>query len=257
LITDKDGNSYLTGSTSTNHFNSYSDSSRIETVKINSDGDPVWIRLFNNPLGDIPLSLARDHNKNVFVTGYSKTLSGNQFITIKYCPLCTSDVLLSLSQDTFCTGTSPVTLTGGFPPGGTYTGDGVSNNSFDPTAAGPGSHNIYYTFSDSAGCAATAMETVYVDVCTAADYYNPDLKLEVFPNPFSESANIEFGLTVNSSITIALLDVTGKKIKTIADGNFSEGNHHLNFSADDLPKGIYLVQLKTDLEIHTHKLIIQ
>lgn len=257
MVTDQAGNSYLTGSTFTNFFNAYSDSSRIETVKLNSEGEPVWIRLFNNPLGDVPISLTLDQHKHVFVTGYSKTLSGNQFITIKYCPTCMLDVSLSLPQDTFCTSTSPVSLTGGFPPGGAYNGDGVSNNSFDPTAAGPGPHIIYYTFSDTAGCVATASETVFVDVCTEAEYDSPDLKPEVFPNPLSETATIQFRLPENSVVSIVLVDLTGKKIETIAASNFSTGNHQLNFSGKDLPKGIYFIHFKTDFDTYTQKLIVQ
>jgi hypothetical protein len=46
---------------------------------------------------------------------------------------------------TACVETSPITLTGGSPGGGTYSGTGVSSGSFDPGAAGSGVHILSYT----------------------------------------------------------------------------------------------------------------
>lgn len=57
---------------------------------------------------------------------------------------------------------STVTLTGGIPSGGSYSGTGVSGNSFDASAAGTGTHTITYTYTDGNGCSATAMENITV-----------------------------------------------------------------------------------------------
>ena len=46
----------------------------------------------------------------------------------------------------------PVTLGGGIPAGGTYSGPGVTSGSFDPSLAGAGNHNIIYTYTDGNGC---------------------------------------------------------------------------------------------------------
>jgi len=56
---------------------------------------------------------------------------------------------------------SPVTLTGN-PSGGTFTGDGISGDQFDPAAAGLGSHMIIYTYSDVNSCGNS--DTLYTDV---------------------------------------------------------------------------------------------
>jgi uncharacterized delta-60 repeat protein len=81
--------------------------------------------------------------------------------------------------------------------------------------------------------------------------------VNIYPNPFSESANIQFSLAENSAITIELFDLQGRKIKTIKQGNFSAGTHSLKFSADDLPKGVYFLQLKTVNFIGVQKVVIQ
>jgi len=53
--------------------------------------------------------------------------------------------------DTLCIKDSPITLHA-HDPGGTWTGDGVSGNTFAPAAAGPGNHIIRYTINDGNGC---------------------------------------------------------------------------------------------------------
>ena len=60
-----------------------------------------------------------------------------------------------------------VTLDGA-PAGGTYSGPGVNGNQFDPADAGVGTHQIVYSYTDSAtGCAGTASRTVTVTTATA------------------------------------------------------------------------------------------
>ena len=50
------------------------------------------------------------------------------------------------------TNAKPFRLKGGLPLGGTYSGPGVSNGIFYPSVAGPGHHQITYTFTNSALC---------------------------------------------------------------------------------------------------------
>ena len=56
-------------------------------------------------------------------------------------------VTLNLApMDTLCESLGAVALSGGNPPGGTYSGVGVSANQFNPTTAGNGIHAIKYVF---------------------------------------------------------------------------------------------------------------
>ena len=62
----------------------------------------------------------------------------------------------------FCT-TDPIqTLTQGSPSGGTYSGPGVTGNSFSPTSAGAGTHSIKYKVSNSNGCSDSVIVSVKV-----------------------------------------------------------------------------------------------
>lgn len=53
-------------------------------------------------------------------------------------------------------------LTGGEPAGGTYSGTGVTNGYFDPAAAGIGSHEIKYTYTDANGCTSSMIRPLKV-----------------------------------------------------------------------------------------------
>ncbi len=72
------------------------------------------------------------------------------------------NVTLSLGFGSVCTGAAAVTLSGGMPMGGTYAGPGVTGTTFDPAIAGVGTHNISYTFTDSAGCTESDTNTIQV-----------------------------------------------------------------------------------------------
>ncbi len=56
------------------------------------------------------------------------------------------------TQDSLCVNSAQITLTGGFPAGGVYSGTGVTANQFDPSIAGVGTHMINYFYTDIFGC---------------------------------------------------------------------------------------------------------
>ena len=62
-----------------------------------------------------------------------------------------------------CNGSSPVTLSGGTPGGGTYSGPGITNNVFNPAAVGIGTTTITYTYNDGNGCSGNATSSITVN----------------------------------------------------------------------------------------------
>ncbi|MBI5218023.1 MAG: gliding motility-associated C-terminal domain-containing protein [Bacteroidia bacterium] len=72
------------------------------------------------------------------------------------------DVQLNFSVSDICQNTSNVILSGGMPPGGSYSGVGVSGNNFVPSVAGLGSHVITYTYTDGNTCTNSATDTMTV-----------------------------------------------------------------------------------------------
>ncbi len=62
-----------------------------------------------------------------------------------------------------CQNGSPVTLTGGIPAGGIYSGTGISGNVFSPSIAGVGTFSLQYIYTNSSGCSGTVQSGITVN----------------------------------------------------------------------------------------------
>ncbi|MBK7248743.1 MAG: hypothetical protein IPI05_13925 [Flavobacteriales bacterium] len=65
------------------------------------------------------------------------------------------DQQLCIDEPAFSLGATPV--------GGTWTGNGISGDDFDPLTAGAGAHVLSYTYADPNGCITTATRTITVN----------------------------------------------------------------------------------------------
>ena len=68
---------------------------------------------------------------------------------------------------------------------------------------------------------------------------------DVNPNPSSGQLRVQFELETSQSYELGLYDISGKKIKTIHQGN----GHQINYESDidlKIPAGVYFVKLQTD-----------
>lgn len=73
------------------------------------------------------------------------------------------DPIVSLSNlGTTCVNGAPITLSGGSPAGGTYTGPGITSGQFDPSTLPQGSYTYYYTYVDANGCFGTDSATISI-----------------------------------------------------------------------------------------------
>lgn len=71
-------------------------------------------------------------------------------------------VTFTLPVNQFCIDALPVSLSGGTPTGGLYSGSAVGAGSFSPTLAGIGPHTITYSYSDANVCSDSASTSVLV-----------------------------------------------------------------------------------------------
>ncbi|MDP4842883.1 MAG: hypothetical protein NWR83_00385, partial [Salibacteraceae bacterium] len=72
--------------------------------------------------------------------------NGCQDSEFSFVTVTASPFVFMLSQPSVCVNAAPFALTSGIPAGGTYSGTGVSGGViFSPSAAGVGTHTIYYT----------------------------------------------------------------------------------------------------------------
>jgi hypothetical protein len=155
-------------------------------------------------------------------------------VTVSVNPL--PNVTLNLPIDTFCTTTATVVLGGESPAGGTWSGPGVSGNTFNPAVAGQGSHTIVYTYTDANGCSNSASQTVYVDVCSGVPSQNVQT-MSVFPNPTSDFVTVL--LPSGSSVkTIYVYDLRGRLLIEESVQNSNKADIDLT----DFESGLYLLK---------------
>jgi hypothetical protein len=64
-----------------------------------------------------------------------------------------------------------------------------------------------------------------------------------YPNPFNPTTEIRFTLPQDSHVTLEIVDMTGRVIRTVLDARMSAGDHGTVVNATDLASGVYYYQL--------------
>jgi hypothetical protein len=84
-------------------------------------------------------------------------------------------------------------------------------------------------------------------------------KIELFPNPFSESTTLSFDNQDGGEIAVSIFDLTGKRVFTVHEGFLAAGKHKMTIHRLDagLQKGFYLLKIESPAGIATKKMIIQ
>ncbi len=79
--------------------------------------------------------------------------------------------------------------------------------------------------------------------------------IKIFPNPSSNNFNIQFNKDYEN-IDIKIIDLAGRNVYS-EKTNISNNNDMVNINIENLPKGIYMINIKTEKEYFLEKLIIQ
>jgi len=81
--------------------------------------------------------------------------------------------------------------------------------------------------------------------------------MQIYPNPGSDIFNLQFTVYNLQSVTILLVDLTGRIIYKDNPGKLNTGEHQVPVNLSLLPKGIYFCTLKTSNGTYTRKLVKQ
>jgi hypothetical protein len=158
-------------------------------------------------------------------------------------------VTLSATSNTLCVTDGPVALSGS-PAGGTYSGTGVSGNSFDPAVSGTGTFTLSYTYTDGNNCSATATTVIGVNGCTGLNN-NQNLQVSAYPNPFGSVITLELGGNVKNA-SVNILNLMGEIIyQTVT----TQSKSAIDLSTHQA--GVYYIQVNTEAGSFTKKIIKQ
>jgi hypothetical protein len=85
------------------------------------------------------------------------------------------------------------------------------------------------------------------------------LEAKVYPNPAIDEAELEMLIPQSGMVEIWLMDGTGRKVKEIQKATLTQGKHTITLDdkINNLPAGIYYLQVKTGNETLPVKIILQ
>lgn len=89
---------------------------------------------------------------------------------------------------------------------------------------------------------------------TTTDFLR-NTKSYVFPNPFTEQANVIFELSKAQEVKVSLYNSAGKLVRLMDSGNKSKGTYSYTISGANLNPGLYMVVVQSDTGKFSCKLL--
>jgi hypothetical protein len=77
-----------------------------------------------------------------------------------------------------------------------------------------------------------------------------------FPNPFNPQTAIPFEIPWQGWVKMSLVDASGKTVRTLIDRELQAGKHMHVLLAEQMPSGIYVVRLETEIGVKTKKITV-
>lgn len=104
-------------------------------------------------------------------------------------------------------------------------------------------------------CAGPVLETVGVDeeqgrVPSAA------FMLQNYPNPFNPATTITYRVDRVGEVTLNIVDMNGRLVQTLVDGNRLPGEYETRWDASAYPSGIYFATIRTAASVHSRKMLL-
>ena len=78
----------------------------------------------------------------------------------------------------------------------------------------------------------------------------------LFPNPFSERAQVSIAVANDTYVVVEMFDVLGKKVKTIYDGPVGSGLYQISVSSENISAGSYFIKAQIGDEVEVKKLVL-
>jgi hypothetical protein len=154
---------------------------------------------------------------------------------------------LTVSNDSACNIDGIISLMG-TPAGGTYYGNNVAGNSFDPATAPLGTTAISYVYIDANSCSDTANSSINVDVCLGAENGMAGT-FNAYPNPFTDrliltsTEAIEKVEVYNAGGQLLFVRQTGSTIVELNMNEYESGVYFIRITGAERSSMVTAVKL--------------
>lgn len=182
------------------------------------------------------------------------TTSSVATLTVNALPVVTAAALASR----ICISDTLIPLAGS-PVGGNWSGIGVSGFNFVPTSTAVGTYNLTYTYTNAAGCTATASVVAKVEDCQERLRLLSDNGVILYPNPNNGRFNIRINSTLYNYLGMKVYNSQGQ----LLNGNIVNDvmvspvytglvyGRVIPIDLTRLPSGIYFVKFFYDDGVRT------
>jgi Putative Ig domain/Secretion system C-terminal sorting domain len=158
-------------------------------------------------------------------------------------------VTLTLPVATLCVYNNALTLSGGAPASGSYSGTGVSAGSFNPATAGLGTHTVTYDYTDANGCGNSATDNIVVDACAGINEVSQE-NLVAYPNPSNGLFTVSMEMK-NQLTNLRVVDLQGKTM----DAGLTIQETAVSIDLTKASNGVYVLQGLSNGELVTVRLV--
>ncbi|MDP2359452.1 MAG: T9SS type A sorting domain-containing protein [bacterium] len=80
--------------------------------------------------------------------------------------------------------------------------------------------------------------------------------IRAYPNPFNPGTTLSVDLAATGPVELAVFNLGGQRVATLAKGLMPAGAHELRFEASHLPSGLYLARLSTASSVQVARLVL-
>ena len=135
------------------------DDPAVDEIQFSLDGGLTWLAPVSDAIGSVTYNSLAGGAYDLFI----RDANLGCILDLKDFNISNIGVSLDLTQDELCLNASPIVLEGGFPEGGTYSGVGVINDTFDPLLAENYTRlTIEYSYTDAAGCIGFSQDDIRI-----------------------------------------------------------------------------------------------
>ena len=150
------------------------------------------------------------------------------------------------------TNVNPLPLTGSpVLTGASYTASNLSSSFFDKTGTYRGAFGT------------TNWMTCWTNFNPQASLYNsvvniPNLtNVSLFPNPSNGVSNLSISTDKNMNMTIRVVDMNGRLVSELQNGMLNSGAHSFAIQTAELQKGLYVIQMVSEQNTQSLKLVVE
>ena len=81
-------------------------------------------------------------------------------------------------------------------------------------------------------------------------------ELNTYPNPVRNILSIELNLVEQTQVEVFATDLLGNMVSIITNKNMNSGMNKLQWNTNEVPNGLYLLNIKSNNDIKVKKIVI-